>query len=67
MMARFFTSTNIDYIKSNLSIMASANVTPYVSLNDVLLSNTWDLDKTISFMHHWVGTSFYITAAYLTM
>lgn len=46
--------------------MASVNATRFVSLNDVLLSNTWDLNKTVSFMHHWVGTSFYITAAYLT-
>jgi elongation of very long chain fatty acids protein 6 len=47
--------------------MTAVNSTPYVSLNDVLLGDTWDLDKTISFMHHWVGTSFYLTGAYLMM
>lgn len=47
--------------------MAAANVTSYVTLNEVLFGKTWELEKTISFMNHWVPTSFYITGAYLMM
>ncbi|KAH7725436.1 Protein ELO-2 [Aphelenchoides avenae] len=43
------------------------NRTEYVSVSDVLLAPDWDLDRTVSFMHHWVPTSYKVTAAYLAM
>jgi elongation of very long chain fatty acids protein 6 len=44
-----------------------SNRTEYVTVGDVLLAPDWQLDRTISFMHHWVPTSFKITVAYLAM
>ncbi|TMS37765.1 hypothetical protein L596_004631 [Steinernema carpocapsae] len=40
--------------------------TPYVSAADILFTE-WDLNKTITFMSHWVPTSFKVTIGYLAM
>jgi elongation of very long chain fatty acids protein 6 len=50
-----------------LSNTKMANQTSYVSMSDVLFAKDWDLDRTISFMGHWVPTSFKITVGYLLM
>uniref|UniRef100_A0AC34QKP7 Elongation of very long chain fatty acids protein n=1 Tax=Panagrolaimus sp. JU765 TaxID=591449 RepID=A0AC34QKP7_9BILA len=47
--------------------MAAVNVTRYVGVNDILLADDWDLNRTIAFMEQWVPTSFKLTAAYLMM
>lgn len=43
----------------------AANVTPNVGVNDILLANDWDLNRTITFMQHWVPTAYKITIGYL--
>ncbi|CAD5218241.1 unnamed protein product [Bursaphelenchus okinawaensis] len=42
-----------------------ANVTGQVAVADILLANDWNLERTITFMQHWVPTSYKITMAYL--
>jgi len=43
-----------------------ANQTSYVSASDILFDE-WNLDRTVSFMQHWVPSSFKITVAYLAV
>jgi len=42
-----------------------ANRTDYVSVSDILLADDWNLERTVSFMQHWVPSSFKICVAYL--
>lgn len=46
--------------------MASNN-TEFVGMTDILFGTEWSVDRTVSFMKHWVPTSYKITAGYLCM
>lgn len=53
--------------KEKLLFVMVSDTMDYIGMTDILFGSEWNVDKTISFMGHWVPTSFKITAAYLGM